>query len=120
MFEEKMDNHLKKDLDAFKAELSEKDFQAFSDFIYNEYGIKMPPIKRVMLQGRLLKRIRELNMNSYTEYKDYFFSKEGQQNELFNFLNVVTTNKTDFFREPLHFDFLQKEILTKYDITLEG
>ncbi len=115
MFEEKMDNHLKKDLDAFKAELSEKDFQAFSDFIYNEYGIKMPPIKRVMLQGRLLKRIRELNMNSYTEYKDYFFSKEGQQNELFNFLNVVTTNKTDFFREPLHFDFLQKEILAKYN-----
>ena len=62
-------------LDCFKAELSEKDFQVFSRYIYSEYGIKMPPIKRIMLQGRLLKRIRELRMNSYSEYKDYFFSK---------------------------------------------
>ncbi|MBS2213035.1 methyltransferase domain-containing protein [Carboxylicivirga mesophila] len=104
-----------KELDAFKAELSEKDFQAFSDFIYNEYGIKMPPVKRVMLQGRLLKRIRELNMKSYTEYKEYFFSKEGQAKEIYNFLNVVTTNKTDFFREPVHFDFLRNEVLPKHN-----
>ncbi|MBK3516269.1 CheR family methyltransferase [Carboxylicivirga marina] len=104
-----------KELDAFKAELSEKDFQAFSDFIYSEYGIKMPPVKRVMLQGRLLKRIRELNMNSYAEYKEYFFSKDGQKKEIFNFLNVVTTNKTDFFREPVHFDFLRDEVLPQHD-----
>lgn len=104
-------NKTSRELDCFKAELSESDFQAFSDFIYNEYGIKMPPIKRVMLQGRLLKRIRELNMNSYTEYKNYFFSKDGQKKELYNFLNVITTNKTDFFREPGHFDFLSEQVL---------
>jgi len=100
-----------KDLNCFKAELSEKDFQAFSSFIYSQYGIKMPPVKRIMLQGRLLKRIRELNMNSYSEYKEYFFSKEGQQKEIFNFLNVITTNKTDFFREPVHFNYLKNDIL---------
>nr|WP_321450163.1 protein-glutamate O-methyltransferase CheR [uncultured Carboxylicivirga sp.] len=105
------DNNVQKDLDCFKAELSEDDFNAFSEFIYSEFGIKMPPIKRIMLQGRLLKRIRELNMQSYREYKDYFFSKDGQQKEIFNFLNVVTTNKTDFFREPVHFDFLRDEVL---------
>ncbi|MFW6327383.1 MAG: hypothetical protein ACOC2F_03645 [Bacteroidota bacterium] len=70
-----------KGFDCFKAELSEKDFQAFSRYIFTEYGIKMPPIKRIMLQGRLLKRIRELKMNSYSEYKEYFFSKEGQERE---------------------------------------
>ncbi len=104
-----------KELDAFKAELSEKDFKAFSDFIYSEYGIKMPPVKRVMLQGRLLKRIRQLNMKSYTEYKEYFFSKDGQAKEIYNFLNVVTTNKTDFFREPVHFDFLRNEVLPQHN-----
>ncbi len=109
------DQDKEKELDAFKAELSEKDFQAFSDFIYGEYGIKMPPVKRVMLQGRLLKRIRELNMNSYTEYKEFFFSQEGQKKEIYNFLNVVTTNKTDFFREPVHFDFLRDEVLPKHN-----
>ena len=109
----KEESKISHELDCFKAELSESDFQAFSNFIYKEYGIKMPPIKRVMLQGRLLKRIRELKMNSYTEYKNYFFSKEGQQKELYSFLNVITTNKTDFFREPGHFDFLRGDILPK-------
>ncbi len=98
-------------IDCFKAELSEMDFQAFSRFIYSEYGIKMPPIKRIMLQGRLLKRIRELNMSSYSEYKEYFFSRDGQEKELLQFLNVVTTNKTDFFREPIHFNYLTTTIL---------
>lgn len=104
----------KSGLDCFKAELSENDFQVFSRFIYSEYGIKMPPIKRIMLQGRLLKRIRELNMSSYSEYKDYFFSKEGQDKELLHFLNVVTTNKTDFYREPIHFNFLNDSVLPAF------
>lgn len=107
-------NSNSKDLDCFKAELSAKDFEQFSQFIYTEFGIKMPPVKRIMLQGRLLKRIRTLNMNSYTEYKDYLFSKEGQREEIFNFLNVVTTNKTDFFREPIHFDFLKNNVLPEF------
>jgi chemotaxis protein methyltransferase CheR len=109
-----IDNTPAAELDCFRAELSQSDFRVFSDYIYTEFGIKMPDIKRVMLQGRLLKRIRELKMNSYSEYKEYFFSEEGQKNELYNFLSVVTTNKTDFFREPVHFDFLSKEILPQY------
>ncbi|MCQ2235656.1 MAG: hypothetical protein MJZ18_01525 [Bacteroidales bacterium] len=99
------------EFDVFKAEMSKEDFMVFSDYIYSRYGIKMPEIKRVMLQGRLLKRIRELGMHSYTEYKDYFFSPEGQEKELYDFLSVVTTNKTDFFREPVHFDYLAGEVL---------
>lgn len=107
-------NNSNTDFDCFKAELSQEDFKIFSDYIYGEFGIKMPDIKRVMLQGRLLKRIRELKMSSYKEYKDYFFSEEGQQNELYNFLSVVTTNKTDFFREPVHFEFLSQEVLPEF------
>lgn len=107
-------NSTNTDFDCFKAELSQEDFKAFSDYIYSEFGIKMPDIKRVMLQGRLLKRIRELKMSSYKEYKEYFFSEEGQRRELYNFLSVVTTNKTDFFREPVHFDFLSQEVLPEF------
>lgn len=103
-----------KELDCFKAELSEEDFDAFSSFIYTEFGIKMPAVKRIMLQGRLLKRIRSLNMNSYSEYKKYLFSTDGHKEEIFNFLNVVTTNKTDFFREPVHFDFLSNTVLPNH------
>ncbi len=102
------------ELNAFKAELSEADFHQFSDYIYEQFGIKMPDVKRIMLQGRLLKRVRQLKMKSYTEYKNYFFSPEGQKNELYNFLSVITTNKTDFFREPIHFDFLTNEVLKEF------
>ena len=103
-----------KGFDCFKPELSESDFQVFSRFIFTEYGIKMPPVKRIMLQGRLLKRIRELKMNSYSEYRDFLFSKEGQEQELLNFLNAITTNKTDFYREPVHFAFLKDTVLPDF------
>ncbi len=101
-------------LECFKAQLSEEDFDVFSKFIYTEFGIKMPPVKRVMLQGRLLKRIRELKFKTYSEYKEYFFSDEGQEKELLHFLSVVTTNKTDFYREPGHFIFLNEIILPSF------
>jgi len=99
------------EFDCFKAQLSEQDFSEFSKFIYTEYGIKMPPIKKTMLQGRLLKRIRELKMTSFTDYKNYLFSNDGHTKEILQFLNVVTTNKTDFFREPIHFNYMNEVIL---------
>ncbi len=108
------------EMDCFKAELGTKEFKLLSDYIYSEFGIKMPEAKRVMLQGRLLKRIRELSMKSYTEYCDYLFSDEGQSKELYSFLSVVTTNKTDFFREPVHFDFLRQNVLPEYSASQNG
>ncbi len=102
------------ELDCFKAELGDKEFKILSDYIYSYYGIKMPDVKKVMLQGRLLKRIRELGMKTYKEYVDYLFSDEGQSKELYDFLSVVTTNKTDFFREPVHFDFLKQTVLPEF------
>jgi len=90
----------------FKAKLTNEDFDRLSNFIYNEYGIKMPPVKKVMLQSRLQKRLRELNITTFKAYVDYVFSKEGQDNEVIHMIDVVSTNKTDFFREPVHFEFM--------------
>ena len=95
----------------FKAQLSQDEFDKLSRFIYKESGIKMPPVKRIMLQSRLQKRLRELNMASYKEYIDYVFSTEGLNGEIIHMLDVVSTNKTDFFREPIHFDFLVQTAL---------
>jgi chemotaxis protein methyltransferase CheR len=90
----------------FKAKLSDDEFRKLSEFIYREYGIKMPPVKKIMLQSRLQKRLRELNMSNFKEYVEFVFSKEGQDNEVIHMIDVVSTNKTDFFREPVHFEFL--------------
>lgn len=97
--------------DIYKATLSNDDFKRLSSFIFREYGIKMPEVKRTMLQSRLHKRLKELNMTNYKEYVDFVFSKEGQDNEVIHMIDVVSTNKTDFFREPVHFDFLHQTVL---------
>ena len=84
------------------------DFEKLSRFIYNQSGIKLPPSKKIMMEARLRKRLRDLNINSYTEYCDFLFSKEGAKNEITHLIDVITTNKTDFFREPRQFSFLSE------------
>ncbi len=98
----------------YKAQLTQEEFDKLSRFIYKESGIKMPPVKRVMLQSRLQKRLRELNLTSFKDYCDFVFSKEGFNNEIIHMLDVVSTNKTDFFREPIHFDFLTSNVLPEF------
>ncbi|MBN2347718.1 MAG: hypothetical protein JXJ22_02705 [Bacteroidales bacterium] len=91
---------------SFKAELNTKEFNRLSKFIMTEYGIKMPPEKRIMLQSRLQKRLKALQMNSFKEYVEYLFSDANHNEEVIHMMDVVSTNKTDFFRESVHFDFL--------------
>ncbi len=92
-------------------ELSPKLFQVFSNFITDELGIKMPSSKRLMLQSRLQKRLRSLKLRSFEDYCQYVFSDKGRAEELHHLMDVVTTNKTDFFREPRHYDILQNSVL---------
>lgn len=90
----------------FKAELSQTEFSKLSQFIMQEYGIKMPPEKKVMLQSRLQKRLKSLNMSNFKDYLEYLFSPHGQSEEVIHMMDVVSTNKTDFFRESVHFDYM--------------
>ena len=86
--------------------LSEKDFRRLSELIQSSSGIKMPNPKKVMIEARLRKRLKALGMKSFRAYCDYLFSPEGRKQELVPMIDVITTNKTDFFREPRHFDYL--------------
>ena len=91
--------------------MSDKMFLHFSRFIQDELGIRMPEVKKLMLQSRLLKRLRKLRITTFEEYYDYVFSPRGLEDELGYMIDVVTTNKTDFFREPKHFDYLVETVL---------
>jgi chemotaxis protein methyltransferase CheR len=93
------------------ANLSDREFSIFSTFIYDLAGIKMPPAKKIMLEARLQKRLKALGIPTFKEYGDYVFSQEGRDSEMVHLIDVVTTNKTDFFREPGHFDFMVKTAL---------
>jgi chemotaxis protein methyltransferase CheR len=92
--------------------LSTKDFSRLCHLIYEQCGIHLNGDKRIMLEGRLKRRIAKLQMDSYSTYCDYLFSGHGhQKEELVHLIDVVTTNKTDFFREKAHFDFLVTKAL---------
>ena len=93
------------------ATLSDREFQKFSTFIYDHAGIKMPPAKKTMLEARLQKRLKANSIATFEEYGTYVFSPEGRSSELIHLIDVVTTNKTDFFREPAHFEFMVKTAL---------
>ena len=93
--------------------LGDQDFNRLSDYITANFGIKMPAVKKTMLESRLLKRLRTLELTSYKDYCDYLFSPEGRASETPHFINKVTTNKTDFYREPDHFTYLVQNTLPK-------
>lgn len=91
--------------------MSRQIFDRLSEFIYTESGIKMPLSKKTMLEARLQKRLRAMSLGSFDEYCSYLFSPEGIANELVHMIDVVTTNKTEFFREPQHFEYLIEYVL---------
>ncbi len=91
--------------------MNDRVFERFSEFIKTELGIKMPASKKTLLEARLQKRLRELCMNSHEDYCEYLFSPQGMDEELPNLVDVVTTNTTDFFREPKHFELLTTTFL---------
>lgn len=87
--------------------LSSKNFQRLAAFIQDYSGIKMPPAKRTMLEGRLRRRMRSTRFTDVNAYCRYLFEEDGMEVEVVQLIDAMTTNKTDFFREPAHFDFLR-------------
>ncbi len=90
-----------------KNRLSEADFDKIADYIERTLGIKLEKTKQLMVENRLRKRLRFLGFSDYDKYVEFLFSEDGKK-ELEELANVLTTNKTEFFREKQHFDFLSK------------
>jgi chemotaxis protein methyltransferase CheR len=93
-------------------ELDETSFKRFRDIIYEESGIKLNESKRALMQSRLMKRLRELGMDGYRDYYGYLM--DNYRDEIVNLINAITTNKTDFFRESKHFDYMTGELLPEF------
>jgi len=98
-------------------ELEESDLKYFCDLIEERAGIHLKPAKHDLVRTRLRSRIGAHNLQSYTEYKDLLASLSDNNPEWEIFTNLLTTNKTDFFREPKHFDFLINQIIPEWSRT---
>lgn len=85
-------------------EFSRSDFEHIRDLVGDRTGIVLSDHKIDMVYGRLSRRLRQLGINKFAEYLSRL---EGDEQELIEFTNALTTNLTSFFREPHHFDFLR-------------
>jgi chemotaxis protein methyltransferase CheR len=86
--------------------ISNADYGRLRSLIYEQSGIVLNQEKKTMLELRIKRRLRSLSMNSFAQYCEYLFARHNHQEEIVHLLDVVTTNKTDFFREPDHFEYL--------------
>ena len=86
--------------------LRRSDFDRIAAYVYRECGIRLPPVKITMIEGRLRRRVRAHDHSSLGDYCGWLFDGDNLATEREHLLNAVTTNKTDFFREPKHFDYL--------------
>jgi chemotaxis protein methyltransferase CheR len=94
--------------------MTASDFERLSEFIRAHCGIKMSPAKKTMLESRLQKRLRLLGAGSFRDYCDLLFKSPEGRDELVHMIDAVTTNKTDFFREPTHFSHLAESVFAEF------
>jgi chemotaxis protein methyltransferase CheR len=91
--------------------LSSADFNRLRTLIYHESGINLSPDKKTMMEIRVKRRLHSLNIASFGEYCDHVFAPGEMDSELVHLIDVITTNKTDFFREAGHFEYLVSKAL---------
>lgn len=91
--------------------ITDKEFSHFRDLILATAGISLNNTKRDLVCARLSRRLRALGLRSFSQYHDYLQNHDDQGQEILKMINCITTNKTDFFRENLHFQFLTEQIV---------
>ena len=96
-----------------RASLSPALFSKFQQLIYRESGIWLAAHKHALLTGRLARRLRLLGLNGMHEYY-VLLSQPDQLHERAVMIDCITTNETHFFREPRHFDFLERHVFPKW------
>lgn len=90
-------------------DFSAEDFDALRKLVKQITGINLSDQKHELVYGRLARRLRALQLQSFAQYRE-ILAQDGA-NEVAQFCNAITTNLTSFFREPHHFDYLRDHVL---------
>jgi len=90
---------------------SEADFRSLAQLAYDYAGIALSESKRNLLYSRLSRRLRVLGMNTFGEYRALL---AGDNREIENFINSISTNHTKFFREAHHFEHLRSHLVMPF------
>ncbi len=90
--------------------LSDQDFESIAKFAYKHFGLAMSPSKKPLVSSRLSRKLRKQNIRSFKDYLKRLDGPNADQ-ERSELLSLLTTNVTQFFREPHHFETLRKDVL---------
>jgi chemotaxis protein methyltransferase CheR len=93
--------------------LRRREFDAIRTLVYREAGIHLAEGKHALVEARLARRLKELGLPSYEAYCE-LVTDSGNEDERTRMLDCITTNETQFFREPHHFDLLENVIFPKW------
>src|SRR3982751_6520931 len=91
-------------------QMSRPQFEKLCPKVYDLCGINLKSGKEELVHSRLTKRLGALNFNSFEQYFELIEGRDKEQ-ELVWMIDALTTNKTSFFREVQHFDFLRDKVL---------
>ncbi len=97
-------------IDLLSLELSEPQFKKISQLMHRLCGVSLHNGKEELVKARLTKRLRALGLGNFEQYMRYVEHDNSGQ-ELTSMIDMLTTNKTSFFRESQHFDYLRQRIL---------
>lgn len=89
--------------------MTDRDFVRIQEIAYRHTGILLTEEKKSLVYGRLVRRVRQLNLAGFAEYCD-LIARESKVEKV-EFINAITTNLTSFFRESYHFSHLKQEIV---------
>ncbi|GAB4510837.1 MAG: protein-glutamate O-methyltransferase CheR [Sulfuricaulis sp.] len=101
-------------LDDSRLTISDAEFQQLREFIHAHTGIALSEHKKALVCSRLSKRLRHHGLQHYSDYYVLLVENDPEGMELMAMINSITTNKTDFFREPHHFHFLTEQVFPAY------
>jgi chemotaxis protein methyltransferase CheR len=95
-----------------------REFKLFRSLVHQRTGIWLRDGKQIMLASRLSRRLRHHGMQNFADYYDYV-QRNINGDEIRELINCVTTNKTSFFRERHHFEFLANTVVPEIRGTVQ-
>jgi chemotaxis protein methyltransferase CheR len=93
--------------------LEAREFAVLRELVYRLVGISLNDAKRTLVESRLQRRLRAHKFGSFVPYVKLLSSCKDTDDEIRELINCITTNKTSFFREPHHFEFLAENVLPR-------
>lgn len=92
--------------------ITDIEFTQSQRLIYSIAGISLSDGKKILLVGRLSRRLKHYGFATFAQYYRMLASGDHPE-EVQVMVDLLTTNETYFFREPKHFEFLRDEIIRK-------